>query len=69
MYDKFMLAKQVSLFNVKAKQIGDYEIDIKKTGNKKVPYQIVMLTGEGEKHKFAGTPKECFKFLESYVSE
>jgi hypothetical protein len=63
-----MLAKQVNLFNIKARQIKDYEVDVKETGNKKIPYQIIMLTEEGNKHKFAGTSKECFNFLDSYIN-
>ena len=68
-YNKTMLLKQIFLFNQKAKSIKDYEIDIKETGIIKVPYQLVMLTEEENKHKFAGTIKECFNFIERYLQD
>ena len=63
MYTNQVLIKQIQEFNKNAKIIGDYEIDVKKIDNKKVPYQLFMKTENGEKHKFAGTCKECIMFL------
>lgn len=62
MYTNNFLLELTHRFN-KTKVKNDYEIDIVRTGIKKNPFQIVMLTEEGHKHKYAGTIKECCNFL------
>ena len=64
MYDKKLLMQLIRDFNIKANKIGDYQIDVKKRNNdKRNPYQIVMLTEDGEKEKYIGNVKEVCNFI------
>lgn len=57
------LMQLIEIFNNHAKKIGDYEITCKQTGNKKTPYQLLNITEDGLKHKYAGTLKEICLYL------
>jgi hypothetical protein len=69
MYDKITLLKLKNLFNEVVKNNGDYPIEIKDSKMKYYTYKIVMLTEDGEKHKYLGTCKECCEFLLEYLAE
>lgn len=60
---KQTLLRLIQDYNEHARKIGDYEIDFRKRDNKESTYQIVNLTENGDKHKYAGTLKEVCIYL------
>lgn len=67
MYYKNLLLENIVKYNLIASKRKNYEVGIKRLDSKKVPYQIYMLCEDGHKHKYAGTIKECYVFLQELI--